>query len=124
MRWLPILLACAAALVSPSPSDACSCAHSRLEIAPGPHVVAPLNVQVRLAWWAGNSDINETTLALVTKSGDAVAIDRKAWTTGALRTVLLTPKKSLAANTTYQIKATPRSGAAQVLGEITTGTAT
>jgi hypothetical protein len=110
--------------VTPSPSDACSCAHSRLEISPSPHVAAPLNVQVRVAWSSGDADVNETTLALVAKSGGAVAIDRKARTAGAVRTVLLTPKKPLAANTTYQIKASSKSGSPQVLGEITTGTAT
>jgi len=57
MRLLPVALACAAALVSPSRSDACSCARSRLDITPGPGIAAPLNVQVRLSWWVGDSDI-------------------------------------------------------------------
>lgn len=123
MRFLPVALACAVALVSPSRSDACSCARSRLDIAPAPGVAAPLNVQVRLSWWVGDSDIVETSLTLVAKDGKPVAIDRRAWTSAVVRTVILTPRKSLAANTTYQVKATAKSGVSQVLGEITTGTA-
>jgi hypothetical protein len=122
MRLLPVALACAAALVSESRSDACSCARSRLDIAPGPGVAAPLNVQVRLSWWVGDSDIVEGSLVLVAKDGGQVAVDRRAWTSGVVRTVILTPRKSLAAKTTYQVKATAKSGVGAVLGEITTGT--
>jgi hypothetical protein len=121
MRLLPVALACAAALVSPSRSDACSCARSRLDITPGPNIAAPLNVQVRLSWWVGDSDVTEASLALVAKDGAAVAIDRRAWTSGVVRTVILTPRKSLAKKTTYQIKATSKAGVPKVVGEITTG---
>jgi hypothetical protein len=122
MRAVVLLAACITTLASPRPSRACSCARSQLTVVPGEGIEAPLNTQVRVVWTVSRYEkkFDEQSLALVDKNGVAVAVDRRAWTSGAVRTVLFTPKQALAAKTTYEVRS---DGGKTIVGTFTTGSA-
>jgi hypothetical protein len=121
MRILPTIAVAVAALAAPRPSQACSCRGGHVVVTPSDKVAAPRNVQVRISFSVYRPEVDEATLALVTTSGTAIAVDKRAFTQGSMRVVVLAPDKPLDAKTTYRVigktKADPRAR----LGEITTG---
>jgi hypothetical protein len=125
MKWL--LVAACAALVSPSPADACSCNGPGVTVSPPPNTPAPLNTLIRVSWPVDLNTMARVTAAsisLLPKGGEgAVAVDRKLWTSGEVSTLILTPRQPLAAKSVYAVVLARGSGSPVVLGEVVTGTA-
>jgi hypothetical protein len=124
LRALVLLGACIAVLTTPRPSRACSCHRTLATVSPAQGVEAPLNTQVRIAWSINRYEKpffaeKSQVLVLVDKTGAVVAVDRRVWTSGSTRTLVLTPKRPLAPKTTYEVRAS----AGIVVGTFTTGSA-
>jgi hypothetical protein len=122
MRWL-IAVGCAT-LLSPSTADACSCKRPAVEVWPSSSAALPLNAQIRITWLEGDQASpsgDGSAITLVTSKGAEVATHRKSWVSGAVHTLLLTPKKALDPQAEYLVKL-PGTGGVRVLGSFTTGT--
>jgi hypothetical protein len=121
-----LLFAVAVLAADGHPADACSCVapHAFVMGSSRDHnLVVPRNAQIRVGWPRDDVKIDETTVTLVStaKSGPPVALDRKMFTTGEIRNVVLVPKTPLLANATYQVVASEaKGGKAEVLETITT----
>ena len=95
-----------------------------IEVWPLSNAARPLNAQIRITWSEGNQASpsgDGSAITLVTSKGAKVATYRKSWVSGAVHTLLLTPKKALAPQSEYLVKL-PGTGGGRVLGSFTTGT--
>lgn len=84
----------------------------------------PLNAQIRITWPEGDPASpsgDGAAITLLTSQGTEVATYRKSWVSGAVHTLLLTPKKALAPQAEYLVKLLG-TGGGRVLGSVTTGT--
>jgi hypothetical protein len=122
MRWL-IAVGCAT-LLSPSTADACTCKRPVIEVWPLSTAALPLNAQIRITWSEGQQGSpsgDGAAITLVTSKGAEVATHRKSWISGAVHTLVLTPKKALAPQSDYLVKM-PGTADRGVLDRFTTGT--